>query len=152
MFRTVVRRKTRDVYRRLSEGDYQSVVASFAPTAVFSFWGEHPLGGRLEGRELIGQWFVRLFSIFPDLKLRPEVILVNGSPWNTVVATRFIVSATLPDGRPYMNQGMQFIRLRWGRIVEDFLYEDTAALSAALAEVAAGGNPEAAAQPLADTA
>ena len=148
MFRAAVRRATRDVYRRLSEGDYDKVVASFAPTAVFSFRGDHALGGRLEDKELIARWFERLFRLFPDLHLDPEVILVNGFPWNTVVATRFTVTAKLPDGRPYFNHGMQFIRFRWGRIVEDYLYEDTAALSEALFVIAGSGNSEAAAPPL----
>lgn len=144
----MVRKVTRGVYRRLSAGDYKTVVASFGDDAIFCFVGDHALGGRLEGREAIERWFERLFSVFPDLKLVPSEIIVKGHPWNTTVATRFSVSATLPDGRRYANQGMQFIRLRWGRIVEDYLYEDTAALSSALATVAAGGNKEAAAAPL----
>ena len=145
MFAAVVRRRTRDVYRRLSKGDYESVVRAFSPSATFSFLGDHALGGRLESTELIRRWFERLFRIFPDLRLDPEVILVNGWPWNTMVATRFTATATLPDGSPYLNHGMQFIRLRWGRIVEDFLYEDTQVLSAALTKIAASGNSEASA-------
>ena len=148
MFRAVVRRVTKGVYRRLSEGDYESVVSSFSSRPVFFFLGDHALGGRLEDKELIGKWFERLFRLFPDFRLHPEVILVNGFPWNTVVATRFTATATLPDGRPYSNQGMQFLRLRWGRIIEDFVYEDTGILSAALGEIAASGNSEAVASPL----
>jgi ketosteroid isomerase-like protein len=139
------------VYRRLSAGDYEGPLRSFSDAAVLRFWGEHALGGRLEGKELIRQWFQRLFRVFPDLELRPEAIVVNGWPWNTVIATRFVVSATLPGGRPYVNNGMQFIRLRWGRVVEDFLYEDTAVLSSALAEIAAGGTAEASAAPLGES-
>jgi ketosteroid isomerase-like protein len=42
------------------------------------------------------------------------------------------VSATLADGRPYANEGMQFMRLRWGKVLEDRLYEDTQAVARAL--------------------
>jgi ketosteroid isomerase-like protein len=150
VYHHLVRRNVRRAYRALSQGDHESVTRAFAPTAELWFVGDHALGGRLEGRELIREWFRRLFAIFPDLRLEPEVILVDGLPWNTVAATRFRVTATLPNGKPYTNSGMQFLRLRWGRIVEDRLYEDTHALSRALNEIAAGGTRAASAAPLAD--
>jgi hypothetical protein len=56
------------------------------------------------------------------------------------VATRFAVSATLPDGRPYTNEGMQYLRLRWGRAVEDYLYEDTKLLAAELERMGAASS------------
>jgi deazaflavin-dependent oxidoreductase (nitroreductase family) len=43
---------------------------------------------------------------------------------------------------------MQFLRLRWGRVVEDRLYEDTQRLVEALAYLAERGNGEAGAPPL----
>ena len=145
----IVRRIARNAYRRLSEGDYEAILRAFAPGAVFCFAGDHAMGGELEGPALIRQWFQRVFRLFPDLRLQPKAIVVSGPPWDTLVATRFGVSATLPDGRTYANEGMQFLRLRWGRAVEDRLYEDTQALVAALEVVAAHGNTEAAAPPLA---
>jgi ketosteroid isomerase-like protein len=148
MYHAMVRRNARAVYRRLGEGDLEGVLRSFSPTAVFSFVGEHALGGRLEGIDLIRQWFERVSRLFPDLRLHPRNIVVSGMPWNTMVATRFGVTATLPDGRPYANEGMQFLRLRWGRVVEDRLYEDTQALVSALQVMAAAGNPEATAAPI----
>ena len=59
-------------------------------------------------------------------------MVVNGWPWNTVVATHLTISATLPDGRAYRNEGMQLLRLRWGRVVEDLIFEDTLKLDAEL--------------------
>jgi ketosteroid isomerase-like protein len=148
LFRALVRRATSRVYERLSAGDYATPLRSFAPTAVLRFYGDHALGGHIEGREAIRAWFERLLEIFPDLRLRPLTIVVNGFPWDAVVATRFVATATLPDGRPYANNGMQLIRLRWGRVVEDLLFEDTAALSQALTTIAAAGRPVATAAPL----
>ena len=138
----MVRRIARGTYRALSRGDYERVVESFAPDAVLSFPGDHSLSGTFEGRPAIHDWFERLYESFPDLGLEPETIMVNGFPWDTVVATRFTATATLPSGRPYVNKGMQFLRLRWGRVVEDFLYEDTQLLAAALAESSATGGSD----------
>lgn len=141
MYHAVVRRITRSTYRALSRGEYAQVVASFAPGAVLSFAGDHALGGVLRGRDAISTWFERLFHIFPDLELTPERILVEGPPWNTWVATRFRVAATLPTGARYINEGMQFLNIRWGRVVEDHLVEDTQALAAALRTVSRAGLP-----------
>ena len=145
----MVRRVARGTYRALSRGDYERVLQSFAPNAILEFPGDHALSGTFEGRDAIRSWFERLYAIFPDLRIEPESILVNGFPWDTVVATRFTITATLPNGGPYVNHGMQFLRLRRGRVVEDYLYEDTQLLAAALVESAASGRSEAAAPPLA---
>ena len=148
MYHAAVRQKTKRVYEALSRGAYEPIVASFSDDATFQFLGNHPLGGKLRDRESIRKWFERYLGLFPDLHIEPHAIVVGGGPWDTVVATRFLASATLPSGRRYLNNGMQFIRLRWGRIVEDYLYEDTQALSVALDELAAAGRPEASAAPL----
>ena len=44
---------------------------------------------------------------------------------------RLAISATLPDGTPYRNQACQWITLRWGRMTDDWVLEDTLALAAA---------------------
>lgn len=79
--------------------------------------------------------------------MTPLTITVSGWPWDTVAATRFSVRATLPGGAIYRNEGMQLLRLRWGRVVEGRLYEDTQLLAAALASLARQGVAEAQAAP-----
>ena len=62
-----------------------------------------------------------------------QQVVVAGGPWHTRVTTRFLVRAPRPDGSLYTNEGVQLLRLRWGRIVEDRLYEDTQLLAEELA-------------------
>lgn len=81
-------------------------------------------------------WFAQLFAAFPDFAIEPLAVVVAGPPWATVAASRFRVAATLPDGNAYANEGMQFLRIRFGKIVEDRIYEDTTKLAAALASIA----------------
>jgi ketosteroid isomerase-like protein len=142
MYRAIVTRVVRRVYQRLSEGDVEPVLASFSPTAVLWFGGDHAMGGHLQGADLIRQWFQRTFRLFPDLRLVPQTIVASGPPWNTTVATRFTVTASLPDGGQYHNEGMQLLRLGWGRVVEDRLYEDTQALVSALEGSGDGATPK----------
>jgi ketosteroid isomerase-like protein len=145
VYHALVKRTARSTYEALSRGDYEDVVKSFAPDALLFFAGDHALGGTFRGDAIRG-WFERLFACFPDLKLQPQTIVVEGFPWNTSVATRFQVTATLPLGKSYTNAGMQLLRIRWGRIVEDRIYEDTQVLAAALGQLHEAGVAEAAEQ------
>ena len=52
-------------------------------------------------------------------------MIFQGWPWNTLVATQLSIAALRADGSTYRNVAMQFLRLRWGKIVEDRLHEDT---------------------------
>jgi ketosteroid isomerase-like protein len=137
VYRLAVKRMVRRAYRQLSRGDYESVLKTFTPGSRFRFAGTHALGGERIGTEAVREWFEEVFRVFPDLQLEPETVVVGGWPWNTVAATRFHVRATLLDGHPYSNEGMQLLRIRWGRVVEDFLYEDTQRIAAALDRMAA---------------
>jgi ketosteroid isomerase-like protein len=124
-------------YAQLSAGDFDAVVKTFHPSAVLRFSGDHAMAGEQRGIDAVRAWFDRVHGYFPDLRIEPDQIVVDGWPWDTRVATRFRVSATLADGRPYANEGMQFLRLRWGRAVEDYLYEDTQKLAAELERLGA---------------
>jgi ketosteroid isomerase-like protein len=143
MYRMIVRRQIRKAFENLSRGDAEPVLAQFSPAVRFQFSGTHVMGGEREGVEAVREWFGLVFTLFPGIALEPQTVVVNGWPWNTVVATRFTVRATLRDGRPYRNEGMQFLRLRWARVVEDRLYEDTQLLDAELRQMADLGVREA---------
>jgi ketosteroid isomerase-like protein len=121
MYKLIVKRIVRRTFARLSQGDYEAVVKQFTPESRFYFAGEHEIGGERRGQEEVREWFRNTLQRFPGLQIVPETVLVNGWPWNTVVATHLSIS----DGRGYTNEGMQLLRLRWGRVTEDLIYEDT---------------------------
>ena len=131
MYKTIVASQVRRGYAKISAWEFD-VDAIFARNAVFQMMGDHHLGGEQRGREEIRAWFEEVHRLFPDLKLEPTEIVVSGFPWNTRVATRFKVSASLDGGGRYENEGIQFLRLRWAKAVEDRLFEDTQVLSEAI--------------------
>ena len=140
MYKTIVASQVRKGYARIGTGDFD-VDAIFARDGVFQMMGDHHLGGERRGRDEVRAWFEEVARLFPDLKLEPVEIVVGGFPWNTRVATRFRVSASLADGGRYENEGMQFLRLRWAKAVEDRLFEDTKVLEAAIeTQLAAHGS------------
>jgi ketosteroid isomerase-like protein len=137
IYHLVVKRIARRGFAQLSEGNFDPVVKLFDSSGVLRFSGDHAMGGEHRGPDEVRAWFERVHGYFPDLRFEPLEIVVDGWPWDTRLATRFQVSATLPDGRPYTNEGMQFLRLRWGRAFEDYLYEDTQKLAAELERMGA---------------
>jgi ketosteroid isomerase-like protein len=132
VYKFIVKRIVRRTFQRLSEGDYESIVKQFRPRSRFVFAGKHALGGERRGQEEVRQWFQEALRRFPGLQIVPKEIVVNGWPWNTVIATHLAISALRPGGREYRNEGMQLARLRWGRVVEDLIFEDTLELEAEL--------------------
>ncbi len=125
VYHSYVRRQIRRAYGLISSGQLDALVAQFAPDAVFSFPGEHVLGGEFRGPDAVHAWFSEVRRLFPDFRLEPRRILVEGGPLHTHAATWFAVSGTFPDGSLYRNQGAQLLELRRGRVVEDRLFEDT---------------------------
>jgi hypothetical protein len=65
-------------------------------------------------------------------------VLACGLPWSMRVAVRFDDRITLASREPYENQGMQYLRMRWGRIELDRIFLDTQALAAADPELTGG--------------
>ncbi len=150
MYYPIVRAEVRRGFAALSRGDHESLLRGFANDVLFSFEGEHAMGGERRGVDGARRWFERVRRLFPGLRFEPLDIVVIGPPWNTRVRTRFRVHDMLPGGVPYRNEGEQWLRLRWGRVVEDRVREDTPTLLKALAHLAQSGVQEAAAPPLTD--
>ncbi|PZF86306.1 nuclear transport factor 2 family protein [Jiangella anatolica] len=138
VYHAIVRAKVRRLWTRIAEtGDFRHAVAQAAPDVRFRFVGDSALGAELTGRDEFARWFARAAETLPGLRLEPAEIMVKGWPWNTTVVVRLAVSATLADGSAYTNEGVQWVRIRWGRMVDDYVLEDTARLRDALARNAA---------------
>ena len=80
MYAFFVRRRVRRRFEELSNGDAGRVVARFGPRSVFTMLGDHALGGECRGREAVGEWFARLFRLFPGIAIEPRVVAVTGWP------------------------------------------------------------------------
>lgn len=148
MYHAVVRLIARRTFQDLSSGRIDRFMSRFDPQAVFCFAGQHALGGEVRGSAAIRAVFERMHRLLPGFEVEPVSMIVTGWPWKTLMGTRLVVRAQLPDGSAYRNAGMQYLHLRWGKVVEDRLYEDTAALDRALQVLADHGVDEALAEPL----
>ena len=152
MYGAIVKRIIRDGFRQFSSGNPEPIVSKFSANSHFVFLGDHAMGADLHTQPAIRQWFERILRLFPGIEITPVEIKVSGMPWDTLVVAQLRIRATLPDGRAYENKGLQMVRLRWGKIVEDWVYEDTYILVGELQNLAQQGISEALSQPIRDAA
>jgi ketosteroid isomerase-like protein len=133
MYHTIVRAIVRRTWRRVSAGAHDAAVDMAAPDVHFRFLGDTVLGADLRGRDEFRAWFTRFATCLPDVRLRLVDVATRGWPWHTRIAVLLEATGTLDDGTEYRNTAMQWATLRWGRMVEDTVVEDTRTLAAALA-------------------
>lgn len=131
MFHAVVRYKTRKVWRCINARDLDAPWRMAAEDLHFTFVGDTPLAAELVGRDAFRSWFAAVFERFADLHFEVLDVAVHGGPWRTRVAVRLALRATAADGGPYTNTATQWITLRWGRMTQDWVLEDTVALQRA---------------------
>jgi ketosteroid isomerase-like protein len=136
MFRWYVGREVRKRFAEMSRGDIAALLRWFGRDAHFVYPGTHALAGDHHPKPAIEAWFARAWSLF-DFRFDVHDVLVRGWPWRIRVATRFTVRVTARDGREFVNPGMQYGVIRWGRIVEDRIHLDTQLVAEAVAHAGA---------------
>jgi ketosteroid isomerase-like protein len=137
MYRTIVAAKARSTWRRIAAGEIEAASAMAHDDLRFRFVGQTALGADLRGKDAFLAWFRSATERLPGLTFQVDDVLVGGWPWSTRVAVKLAISAPLPDGTTYRNQGVQWLHLRWGRMTDDWVLEDTIALQQALDQFAA---------------
>jgi len=74
-------------------------------------------------------------------------MLIHGMPWNTDVVQDTV---SPPNVEPYINNGIQKVKIIWGKAVDIHTYVDTYKIQKALKMLAKQGIQEAAAEPIED--
>lgn len=150
MYHAVIRAIVKNLFRALNKGDYEPILAGFAPEFEHWFVGTHALSGLRTSMPTTRAWYERLLKVFPNIKFDIRNIVVSGWPWNTLVAVEWTDSYTLLNGEKRTNCGVHMIRLVWGKGVSVHIYCDTELLLENLAIQKAGGIGEASYAPLID--
>ena len=150
MYHAIVRRRLRRVFEQLNRREYGAMPALFAAHAEHVFPGAHALGGTRRSAAAIGRWYERLPRALPDLQFDVRHIVVSGWPWCTEAVVEWRDRGTALDGRPFANQGVHCVTLRWGRVASLRIYCDTQVLADVLARNARHGAAVAGAAPIED--
>ena len=128
-------------------GDFDQVLSQFRPDCELVFIGRTALGARLSGQADLLRWFERFRRLLPDPSFDVQRLVIGGPVWDQRIAAHVIIRSRVA-GEPYENQFAQFLTLRWGKVAEDVILEDTATWEAASLRLAAAGDLEAAGPPL----
>jgi ketosteroid isomerase-like protein len=148
MYHAIVKRIAVRNFQRVSDHDYDALLADCRPDVRHRFGGNHALGGERHERDALRRWFERLGRLAPTLRLTVHDVWVKGTPARTTVVIRWSATQDMPDGSPYDNHGVHIVEMKWGRIVSIDANEDSQAVAAGLQVFAAHGVEEALAAPI----
>jgi ketosteroid isomerase-like protein len=157
MYHFIVKRRIRALFAEANRGNFQAIIDALAASFVYRFVGDTPLGGTRTKTSSMKLWFERIYRLVPDAKLHPQMIVVEGPPWNTRIMTYVKFNGTLPPvgqqpGMRYENEVMQLLSLKWGRIHSVLTIEDTLRFARILPLLTKAGVAEATALPISDAA
>jgi ketosteroid isomerase-like protein len=140
MFSRIVARQVRSVWEALDRRDRGPVLRGFARSFVYeNVAAEHAFGGTFRTVEQMEQHFDVLFGLLPDITFEVGDVVVAGNPAATRVVVRVRLSASLPDGSTYVNDLVQHLQLRWGKVTAVRAMVDNVRAQAACDRLAAAG-------------
>ena len=109
---------------RNREGDISLTLALDAPDVTLTFPGDNSWSGTFRGKAAVKHWLERLARI--GLQTFPDEVVAVGPPWNTTLCIRGHDYLNSPEGETvYENRFVIWGRLKWGRLREYEVYEDT---------------------------
>ncbi len=112
------------VMARTRAGDVGPTLMLDADDVHFVFPGDNSWSGDFRGKEQHRWWLQRLVAA--GVKTEPDEVLAGGLPWRMTVCVRGRAYLDSPAGeRVYDNRFVIWGRLRWGKLTDYEVYEDT---------------------------
>jgi ketosteroid isomerase-like protein len=105
-------------------GDIKPTLMLDDPNVRFVFPGDNSWSGEFNGKDEHRRWLERLVRV--GVKTEPDEVAVSGFPWKMTVAIQGRSWWDNAAGeRIYDNRFIIWGHLRWGRLYEYEVYEDT---------------------------
>jgi ketosteroid isomerase-like protein len=112
------------VMARTRAGDIRPTLMLDAADVHFVFPGDNSFSGEYHGKADVRRWLERLVRI--GIKTEPDEVVASGLPWKTTVSIRGRSWFDSPEGeRIYDNRFVIWGKLRWGKLYDYEVYEDT---------------------------
>ncbi|MGI4728989.1 MAG: nuclear transport factor 2 family protein [Janthinobacterium lividum] len=125
MYHYIVKQLVKKSFGLVNERRFDELVKGTVLNVKHSFAGDHAMGGVRNDQAAFKAWLERLARVTPNLFITVNKINVEGWPNNTLAIVRWTATATMENGDPYLNKGVHFITLKWGKVTEIDVYEDT---------------------------
>jgi ketosteroid isomerase-like protein len=111
------------------EGDIEPSLAMDAEDVRFRFPGDSSWATELEGKVELRKWLQRFADA--GLQFYPDEVVLQGFPWRQTLCIRGTDHLDASDGRRvYENRYVIWGTIRWGKLREYEVYEDTKATDA----------------------
>ena len=108
------------------KGNIRPTLALDAPEVTLTFPGDSSWSGTFTGREAVEGWLKRFVQA--GIQIYPDEVAVTGFPWRSTVCIRGHDFLDAPTGeRVYENRYVIWGHMRWGRLTDYEVYEDTLA-------------------------
>lgn len=125
MYHTIIKRKVRQGFDNVSAKNYEARLSECLPNVRHEFAGNHALSGVRKDIPALRDWFERVGRLLPDFELEITNMVANGFPWNTEVIVQWTGRANLANGNQYLNHGVHFLVIRWGKVASFRVYLDS---------------------------
>ncbi|MBS1862920.1 MAG: nuclear transport factor 2 family protein [Actinobacteria bacterium] len=110
--------------KAIREGDMAPTAALYADDVKFRFPGKNSFAPGAEGKAALEEWLGRFIRL--GLQIYPDEVALTGWPWRQTISVRGHVHLDDPqDGRVYENRYVIWGHMRWGKMREYEVYEDT---------------------------
>jgi len=123
MYSWIVRRALLRLEKQMEAAEVDKLIGAYADDAVMVFPGESSWSGEHRGKPAIRRWLERFVAVRPVFSVGE--VAVAGPPWNMRIMFRFSDRIVAPDGFDYRNAGMEYVHMRFGKIVEHRVHLDT---------------------------
>lgn len=128
MYGWMVRRLAASAFAGLREGDPRFATALLADDVEFRFPGRSPFAAQYATKRDSYLWLSRFAHFRPDFEIHD--VTSGGPPWNIKACIHFTDRIGDPDDPgSYVNEGVCFLRIRRGRVVEERVFLDTQAVA-----------------------
>jgi ketosteroid isomerase-like protein len=112
------------VMGRTRAGDIRPTLRLDSEDVRFTFPGDNSFSGVFTGRDEHQRWLERLVRV--GVKVEPDEVAISGFPWSQTICIRGRSWRDTPSGeRVYDNRFVIWGRLRWGKLSDYEVYEDT---------------------------
>jgi ketosteroid isomerase-like protein len=123
MYAWIVRRIFEGLIARLNRGDPVLIERTLAPDVVLVFPGRSSFAGEHRGKPAVMAWLRRFVALHPHYAIHD--VTVAGPPWSMRIGVLFSDHIPFDGGGDYRNTGMEYVRVRWGRLEEIHVHLDT---------------------------
>lgn len=146
MISWLVKRVISYVMGQTRQGNVNPTLRLDHPDVTLTFPGDSTWSGIFRGREQVKPWLERFAQA--GMQIFPDEVAVSGLPWRMTVAVRGTDHLDAPDGtRVYENRYVIWGHMRWGRLTDYEVYEDTIKPRALDDYLERSGSPAARPQP-----